>query len=236
MDVVLIHGAYHGAWCWNLVTPELEALGHHVLAVDMPIDDPSAGAAAYAEAVVRADARTGPRVVVAHSMGGLVAPLVAERRPVARMVFLAAFLPKPGVSANEQRAAEPLDPPTPPSSAEWTDLGNDVWRVGPTTASEMFFGDVPDDVRAWALARLRPQCYRIFSEPTPLLGWPDVPSDYIVCRHDRAINPAWGRQAAVQRLGVEPVEIDGGHSPMLTRPAELARLLNQLIAGETVRG
>jgi pimeloyl-ACP methyl ester carboxylesterase len=56
-----------------------------------------------------------------------------------------------------------------------------------------------------------------------------VPSNYIVCRDDHATNPDWGRQAARQRLGVEPTELDGGHSPFLTRPAELAEALHQLL-------
>ena len=64
------------------------------------------------------------------------------------------------------------------------------------------------------------------SEPSPLEAWPAVDRTYVVCRDDRAVNPAWGRAAARDRLGVEAVEIDGAHSPFLTRPAELALLLD----------
>jgi hypothetical protein len=60
------------------------------------------------------------------------------------------------------------------------------------------------------------------NELTPLAAWPSVESDYIVCRDDHALNPAWGRTAARERLGIEAAEIDGSHSPFLTRPAELA--------------
>ncbi len=115
----------------------------------------------------------------------------------------------------------------PPTTAEWTDLGDDVWMVGPRTATELFFSDVPRDLVAWAVARLRPQCYRVMQEPTPLDAWPAVPSSYIVCRDDRALNPDWARAVARDRLGVEPIEIDGGHSPFLSRPAELARLIDE---------
>ena len=68
------------------------------------------------------------------------------------------------------------------------------------------------------------------TEPTPLTAWPDVESRSIVCRDDRAINPAWVRAAARDRLGVEAVEISGGHSPFLTRPVELALALDQLMS------
>jgi pimeloyl-ACP methyl ester carboxylesterase len=57
-----------------------------------------------------------------------------------------------------------------------------------------------------------------------------VPSAYIVCRDDRAVNPEWARRAARERLGVEPVEIDGGHSPFITRPMELAALIDSILA------
>ena len=120
MEFVLVHGSYHGAWCWDLLRPELERLGHRAVAVDLPISDPAAAAEAYADVVLGAvDGLTDP-VLVGHSMAGLVIPLVAARRPVRRLVFLAAMLPIPGRSANEQRAAEPIDGLVPPTTAEWT--------------------------------------------------------------------------------------------------------------------
>jgi len=129
---------------------------------------------------------------------------------------------------NDQRAAEAVDGLVPPTTAEWTSLGDDVWAVGQNTATEVFFHDASPELAAWATSRLRPQCYRVMNEPSPLEAWPAVPLTYVVCRDDRAINPAWGRVAASHRLGVTPIEIDGAHSPFLTRPAELAALLDGL--------
>jgi pimeloyl-ACP methyl ester carboxylesterase len=231
MKIVAIHGAFHGAWCWEPLQPELERLGHQLVAVDLPISDPTAAGERYAETVAEQIGHGEPPVLLAHSMAGLVAPLVAARTPVRRMVFLAAFLPVPGMSANEQRAREPIDPPVAPATVEWTDLGDDVWRVGPGTAAEMFFHDVPAPLQDWAVAHLRPQCYRVLSEPSPFAAWPDVPTSYVVCRDDHAINAEWGRTAARDRLGIEPVEIEGGHSPFLSRPAELAALIDTAIDG-----
>lgn len=229
MDIALVHGSYHGAWCWDLVRPELERLGHRVTTMDLPVTDPSLGADAYAEAVERALDPGSEPVLVGHSMAGLVTPIVASRRPVRRLVFLAAFLPSPGKSANDQRAVEPIDGRTAPKTAQWTDLGDDVWMVGPETATELFFHDAPAAVARWATQRLRPQAYRVLQEVTPLEAWPDVASHSIVCRDDRAINPAWVRRAARERLGVDAVELAGGHSPFLTRPAELARVLDAVV-------
>jgi len=222
LDIVLVHGSYHGAWCWDLLVPELERRGHRTVAADLPTADPAAGAAEYAKVVVDAIISGTEPVLVGHSMGGLVIPLVAAAHPVRRLVFLAAMLPSPGKSTNDQRKAEPIDGLVPPTTAEWSDLGDDVWMVGPNTATELFFHDAPPDIAAWAVARLRPQSYRVMNELTPLAAWPSVESDYIVCRDDHALNPAWGRTAARERLGIEAAEIDGSHSPFLTRPAELA--------------
>ncbi|HXI46373.1 MAG TPA: alpha/beta hydrolase, partial [Candidatus Acidoferrales bacterium] len=168
-------------------------------------------------------------VIVAHSMAGVLAPIVATRRPVARVVYLSALLPQPGASLAEQRASEPVDGLVPPTVAEWTDHGDGVWAVGPNTARELFFHDASPADAAWAAARLRPQAYVFMNEVTPLAAWPDVPATYIACRDDRAVNPAWGREAAHERLGVTALEIEGGHSPFITRPAELATLLEPLL-------
>jgi pimeloyl-ACP methyl ester carboxylesterase len=161
-------------------------------------------------------------------MGGLVIPLVAERRPIASLVFLAAFIPRPGVSANEQRATEPIDATVAPTTAEWTALGENIWMVGPDTATEIFYSDASAELAHWATGQLRPQNYGPLGEPSPLVAWPDVTCRSIVCRDDHATNPDWVRSAARDRLGTTAVEIDGGHSPFLTRPAELAAILDSM--------
>jgi pimeloyl-ACP methyl ester carboxylesterase len=228
VDIALVHGSYHGAWCWDFLRPELERHGHRVIAMDLPITDPTLGAADYARTVEAALEPASVPLLVAHSMAGLVTPLVAARRPVHRLVFLAAFLASPRRSAADQRATERIDGRVVPKTSEWTDLGNDVWMVGPNTATELFFQDASAAAARWATQRLRPQCYRVMSEVTPLAAWPDVESRSIVCRDDRAINPEWVRKAAQERLGVKAIELEGGHSPFLTRPAELARILDRL--------
>jgi pimeloyl-ACP methyl ester carboxylesterase len=234
LNIVLVHGSYAGAWIWDLVAPELERRGHRVTAVDLPVSDPAAGGAAYAQVIVDAVDWSEPPVVVGHSMGGLVVPLVAAGHPVRSLIFVAAMLARPGQSANQQRESESIDASASPTTARWTDLGDGVWAVGPETATELFWPDAPPDVVEWANARLRSQSYRVMNEISPLAAWPSVPSAYIACRDDHATNPAWQLQVAADRLGVAPIVLEGGHSPMLSRPAELVDVLDR-VAGTLQR-
>src|SRR5437870_7882996 len=67
----LVHGAFHGAWCWDLVRAELESRGHRTIAMDLPCDDPEAGNVRYAEVVTGAINDVGDDVIlVGHSLAG----------------------------------------------------------------------------------------------------------------------------------------------------------------------
>lgn len=212
----LVHGGAHGAWCWQRVATELERRGRRSIAVDLPCEDDSAGAAEYADVVVESlQEITDPVVLVGHSMGGLTVPIVASLRPVRRMIFLAALLPIPGQSVEDQRRAEPQM--------------SFPYRGGPAGLRERFFHTSTDSDADWAMSMIRRQSTRPLREITPLQAWPDVPSDYIVCGADRATNPQWACHAARDRLGVEPVTLAGSdHSPFLSRPDELAELFIRL--------
>src|SRR5262245_42252318 len=92
----LIHGAASDAWYWHLVEPRLHALGHDVVAVDLPCDDDSAGFEQYADTVVDAVGARDDVVLVAQSLAGFTAPLVCDRFDVRLIVLVAAMVPRPG--------------------------------------------------------------------------------------------------------------------------------------------
>ena len=95
-------------------------------------------------------------------------------------------------------------------------------------ALEFLYHDCPRDRIDWVLAtRVDFYAKRAMEEPCPLATWPPVPSSYIVCTNDRTISPTWQRKTARERLGVEPLEIAGGHCPNVGRPHELAELLER---------
>jgi hypothetical protein len=224
----LVHGAFHGAWCWDLVRPELESRGHHTAVMDLPCDDPAAGNARYAEVVVEAIRDAGDDViVVGHSLAGLALPLVAAARPVVRIVFLNAFIPIPGRPFSDQFGEEGIFPPAPESTWPITrEDGLMTWP--PERVIPVLYPDCPADLASWAAARLRPQSRTPHSEVCPLVEWPAVPSSYVLSREDGAVGPDWSRRAARERLGVTAGELPGGHMSMICHPQELAEELDRI--------
>ena len=235
---VLVHGAYHGGWCWSRLVPELERLGHRVVAPDLPCDDPGAGYDEYVAAVLDAmdtageagrsstagDAAAGSDVVVVgHSLGGFTIPLVAQRRPVGRLVFLCTAPVIGGPRADELRAR--MVTPRFGAMARFRDEQRRA-VMSAADAWDGFYRDCDDATAAWAIARLRPQGARPMLDPWPITSWPTSARSVILTRDDDAVSLDAALEAGRVILdGAEPLVMDGSHSPFLSRPAELARLL-----------
>ncbi len=204
---VLIHGAGSDAWYWHLVVPRLAALGHDVIAVDLPCDDDRAGLAEYVQTVV--DAIDGRRdlIVVAQSLGGFTAPLVCDRVPVTLLVLVAAMVPRPGESAGEW----------------WANTGHQF--PDPFDPEVVFTHDLSPELTVASLDHVREQSGTPFEQPWPLQAWPDVPTRFLLCRDDRFFPRDFLRGVVQERLGIVPDEMDGGHLPALARPDELVAWL-----------
>jgi pimeloyl-ACP methyl ester carboxylesterase len=205
----LIHGAGDVGWYWHLVEAELRRRGHDVVAVDLPVEDDSAGLSNYADVVVDAIAGRRDVVVVAQSFGAYPAPIVCDRVRSTLLVLVAGMVPSPRESANEMFVNTGYRP-------EAQDDSSDL---------AIFYHDVPPALAAEALARGRKQSETPWKEPWPLSVWPDVPTRFLLCRQDRLFPAQWLRRVVGNRLGITPDEIDSGHTPALSRPGELAERL-----------
>jgi pimeloyl-ACP methyl ester carboxylesterase len=209
---VLIHGAGSTSWYWHLVVPELEAQGHDVVAVDLPADDDAAGLEDYADVVEDAVGDRRGVILVAQSMAGFTAPLVADRVPVDLMVLVAAMVPAPGESGADWWVNTRHD-----EARQVAGFGDDP--------VELFLHDLPPDVRAEAMVQVRDQSGTPFEKPWPLAAWPDVPTRFLLCREDRFFPAEFQRRVVRERLGIEPDEMAGGHLPALGHPHELVERL-----------
>jgi pimeloyl-ACP methyl ester carboxylesterase len=227
---VLVHGAWHDGRCWAPLVGELERRGHTAAAVDLPSDQPGLGALAYAEVVERAiGAET--CVLVGHSLGGLTVPVVAQGAAapwVAALVLVAALLPQPGRSFDDQ--ARSGDGPMVDGFGIGQQRHEGRATSWPPAAARvgLYVGvaeeSSPEAVDT-AVAGLRRQAWEIGREVTPLTAWPAVPTTVVVCRDDRVVDPGRLAERGRALTGGRVVQLAGGHFPMITRPAELADVL-----------
>jgi len=220
---VLVHGAWHGAWCWERLVPELEARGHATIAMDMPIGDPRATFDDYATAVIDASAGAEDVVLVGHSLGGMVVPIVATRHQVKAVVWLCPVVPNfgglPWDGLPEMAAPGTFD------GLVSNDEGASTWP-SLESATNAFYHDCDPADAAAAFARLRPMNPKsLWDRAYPLSEWPDSKRVAIITTDDRAVTREWALAACRGRLKVEPIELPGSHSPFLSRPAELAETL-----------
>ena len=238
--IVLVHGAFGRAACWDRIAPGLRAAGHTVEAIDLPGqgDDPTPVEEItldrYAQRVCDVLSDGPAAVLVGHSMGGMVITQAAARCPerIERLVFVAAFVPWDGQSligmtqlpeaAGDQIQAHMVVEGDPP-----------VARMTPEGARAARYGCCDDEQVAYALARNSPQAVAPFTHPVQLDGpehdaFAALPRAYVMCLQDMAIRPSLQR-LMIERAGCEPViEIDTDHAVWASRPDELTAALNRI--------
>jgi len=159
-------------------------------------------------------------VVVAHSISGLFLPQVVTYGRVSQLVYLAAAVPKPGMSFRQQFDASPDM-----YNAEWIAMGAKI-SSDERVATHFLYHDCSPAVIRKALAeRIEFRASKLWTEPFALAEHPAIDTRYIVCGLDRTFTPTWMKRAARQTLAVEPLEMRTGHCPYLSKPQALASLL-----------
>ena len=226
-DVVLVHGAWHGAWCWRRVLPPLWAAGHRVVTVTLTglgerahQLSPSITLGTHVLDVVTAVRAEECRdaVLVGHSYGGLPVTGAADvlGDAVARLVYVDAVVPEPGdcwstrnpPEVQEQRRAAIARhghlPPPPPEA----------------------FGLTGSDAE-WVGRRQTPQPAGVYDDPLPFdaARWAARPRTFVDCTTPPLATIDPSRRLVREQPGWEVVELATGHDPMVSAPAELARLL-----------
>ena len=223
-EVVLVHGAWHGAWCWARVIDELDALGVSSIAVELPLTGLRDDAVTARAAIERA----GPGVVVVgHSYGGMViSQAAAGVDDVGRLVYLAAFM----TDEDEDEISIMVAHDSPLLGAVVAVDGGA--GIDPAQAHALFYADSDAATVEGILPLLRPM--RGGTGMTGAPAWKSIPSTYVVCSEDGALPPAAQREMATRAEAV--VELPTDHSPFLTRPVELASLIASYVGRSSEQG
>ena len=231
-DILLIHGAAHGAWCWHRVIPALESLGHTARAIDLPGNGDDRTPAAQVTLDLDADAilnaTRGPTLLVGHSMGGFPITAAAQRAPdrFTALIYLCAYLPRPGATLAEMRRAGPRQPL---AGAFRIDPSRTTFTFDPALSPALFYHDCPPEDVALALARLCPQPIRPQETPIPDTSRAEsLPRFYIRCTDDRAIPPEYQADMASALPPDHILTLDCGHSPFFAAPDALARHIDAI--------
>src|SRR6516165_3449004 len=218
-NIVLVHGAFADGTCWSKVIPILEKRGFHVVAVQNPLTSLSDDANATRRIIAMQD---GPVILVGHSWGGAVITEVGDDPKVAGLVYVAAWVPDAGTSANETSA--PFGP-TPVQKAIQVDSQHFAW-LSEDGVLNSFADGLPMEERRLVLA-VQGQIYGpMFDEKLTHAAWKSKPSWHVIATKDHTLSPAMEEAGAKKAAGVA-ISIPTCHVAMLQEPRRVADLITE---------
>jgi pimeloyl-ACP methyl ester carboxylesterase len=224
VPIVLVHGAWLGAWCWREVAAGLTNLGHSVTAVQLHRGSLDADIAAVQQAI---DLNSQPSLVCGHSYGGAVITGLAPRG-IEHAVYLAAAVP--------DARLDPDEPATPGRVAALDGLvdyvdGDSSCIIKPELRRGLLFHDCSERVSAAAIRQMTPQrTATLRDRPGRTLWSEDVPTTYVVCTEDRMIPQEFQRAMSAGRCD-RILELSTAHSPFLSDSGLVTRLLHGVASG-----
>jgi pimeloyl-ACP methyl ester carboxylesterase len=216
-NIVLVHGAFADGTSWSKVIPLLEAKGYHVVAVQNPLTSLADDVAATRRIVALQD---GPVILVGHSWGGAVITQAGDDPKVAGLVYVAAYAPEAGQSANE--ASTPFG-----VTEGQKQIRVDSEKFASMTSQgilEDFAQGLPMDERKLVFA-VQGQSYGpMFDEKLTVAAWKTKPSWVVISGDDRMLPPAM-EEAAAKKLGATAITLSTCHVAMLQEPDRVAAVI-----------
>ena len=219
-NIILVHGAWADGSCWSGVIERLQEAGHSVRAPQFPLTSLADDVARLRQVLAFQD---GPTVVVGHSYGGQIITALGTNAPnVVGLVYVAAFGLDEGESLGALLSQGPV---TQALAHSFTDQSGFVWL-----SEEDFVGHFAADVDRrqarvmWAVQQAL--AGSAFTEVMGVPAWKSLPSWYLVAKDDEAIPPDAERQFAA-RMGATTVEVSASHVAMVSRPDDVASLIER---------
>jgi pimeloyl-ACP methyl ester carboxylesterase len=228
-EVVLVHGAWHGAWCWKPLRELLERRGIKTHAADLKsggeqvedLTDFYTDAKAVRQLT---DSISSPVVLAGHSYGGmLVTEASAGSANIKHLVMIAT------VMFDVDEVWKEITMP----AREWIKATADSKAIAildKSRAVELFFNRCDPATAAWASSHLHTYMgIKSVSQRLTRAGWKEIPSTYVACTDDRAMEIRWQRRMAER--ATHSVELDSDHSPFLCMPDRVAEIFATAVAG-----
>ena len=231
--VVLVHGAWHGGWCFSWLQQELDRRGIPSYAIDLPGHgaslQPLGDLGTDIEAVqqflqVLADRGISDPVLVGHSYGGAVISQAATGGPsVSALVYLAAFALEAGESVMSALGTFPHHDVALGSAIQMGDDGTSV--LDASVAQTALYGSCGQEAINAAISRLTPQPMATMIQPLLHSALGDIPSTYVICSQDQAVHPV--HQEIMARRCTDSITLDTDHSPFLSMVNETADIIER---------
>jgi pimeloyl-ACP methyl ester carboxylesterase len=223
MRVVLVHGLWHGGWCWDAVRSLLDGAGVASVAPDLPMTTLADDVATVRQVI---DDAAEPVLLVGHSYGGAVITAAGEHPSVKRLVYLAAFQLDETESIG-RTLPECKIPPTRLGEALVFSADGTGVSVDPLRGAPLLYAGVAAVEVTRSLALLRPVSRALFSGVPAVCSWRTRPSTYAICADDLVVAPDLQRLMAERANDV--IEWPSGHACIQSRPDLVAQLLIDLV-------
>lgn len=224
-SIVLVHGAFADGSAWDKVVPMLEAKGYNVVAVHQPLTSLASDVSATKRAISE---QPGEVILVGHSYGGVVITEAGNDPKVVGLVYVAAFAPDAGQSANDLvKTAQP------PVWLKQMQVDEGFGRLPTATVVTEFAQDLPEGEVKLLAAKQGPINTKNFDESVKTAAWRSKPSWYVRAANDRMIDPALQATMAKQ-IKATTTSLDSSHVPMLSKPKQVAGVILDAASRATV--
>jgi len=227
---ILIHGGFHGRWCWDKLKPILEKKGFNVLCPDH--SGMGKELYSYTHSIeILLEQQPGPVILLGHSSGGMVISELGKKyaHKIKGLVYLSAFMLPDGITPPEIIESDTLSMM---QSSLIINQNKGIVSVDRNKAKQLFYGDCNDPIAKWAIERLTPEPLMPKNDSqdskTDILTTKPLKRFYIETLNDKALSIISQRRMQAMLPCEKVYTLKSGHSPFLSQPDRLATILTEI--------